>query len=493
MRGDAAAAQRTLAQALAEHPDSIELRRAQAGACQRMGLVVDAEYLLRELLAADPGDPASAFSLARLLQEQGRMAAAAAVMRACISDARNRHDPDLAINAIELLDDCDRKFDATAIALAAIAENPEEPRLHAYASMLQMQVGEFEEARRHYLFALERDERAWEWHMPIGLSSAQHYASHEHPDFALFRDGLQRKDLSGKARAELHFALGKAHDDVGDHEEAARHFREGNTIVHRLTKWSRKDWRRMVEARLAANPMIREFDPLPGFTPVFVVGMPRSGTTLVAELLSRYPKVCNRGELPWVANLAERPGLNGDPGRTELERAAETYVAHSRQDDAGDALWFVDKQPMNFCYIDLMLAMFPRAKIVHCQRGARDTALSLWTQCFLKDVQGYSYDFGDISVVMRGHDKLMAHWNSRHSKSIRNLRYEELASDPDRVIQDLAEWIGLPPRTDARTAEPKSSISTASLWQARQPVNARSVGRWRNYAAFVPELSRIPD
>jgi tetratricopeptide (TPR) repeat protein len=492
LRGDAAAAQRTLAHALVEHPDSVDLRRAQAGACQRLGRIAEAESLLREVLAADPGDAAAAFTLARLLKEQGRTAAAAAAMRACLADPRHSRDPDLAINAIELLDDCDRKFDAAAIALAAIADNPDEPRLHAYASMLQMQVGEFEQARRHYLAALERDQRAWEWHMPIGLSSAQRYASAEHPDFALFRDGLRREDLSAKARAELHFALGKAHDDVGAYENAARHLREGNAIVHRLTKWSRKDWRRMVEARLAAAPMAHRVDPRDDFTPVFVVGMPRSGTTLAAELLSRHPKVCNRGELPWIANLAARPALNGNPARVELERAAATYIAHSRQDDGGDARWFVDKQPMNFCYLDLVLAMFPHAKIIHCQRGARDTALSLWMQCFLKDVQGYSYDFGDIALVMRDHAKLMAHWASRHSASIRTLRYEELASDPARVIRDFAGWIGLPPRTDAAPVDPKSHISTASLWQARQPVHTRSVGRWRHYAAFIPELSRIP-
>jgi hypothetical protein len=238
--------------------------------------------------------------------------------------------------------------------------------------------------------------------------------------------------------------------------------------------------------------MAHRVDPRDDFTPVFVVGMPRSGTTLVAELLSRHPKVCNRGELPCIANLAARPALNGNPARAELERAAATYVAHSRQDDAGEARWFLDKQPMNFCYLDLVLAMFPHAKIIHCQRGARDTALSLWMQCFLKDVQGYSYDFGDIALVMRDHDKLMAHWASRHPASIRTLRYEELASDPARLIGELAAWIGLPPGTAAPPAGPKSSISTASLWQARQPVHTRSVGRWRHYAAFVPELSRIP-
>lgn len=491
--GDMPSAQAALQQALTEHPASLELRRTEAGIFQRIGRAAEAEALLRTVLAERPDDAAAAFALARLLGEQGRMAAAATTMRACFTDSWNCRDSDLAIKAIELLDDYGRKGDAAAIAAFAIAGNPGDARLYAYASMLQMQLGEFERARQHYLFTLEHDEGAWEWHMPIGLSSAQRYASGEHPDFALFRNGLQRKDLSDKARAELHFALGKAHDDIGDYEEAARHLRHGNMTMHVLAKWSRKAWRRMVQARLAAMPITHRLPSAATFTPVFIVGMPRSGTTVLAELLSRYPRVCNRGELPWIAKLAERPDLNGDPQHVTLQHAAATYAAQSRQDDPGNARWFIDKQPLNFCYIDLMLAMFPDAKIIHCQRGARDTALSLWMQCFLKNVQGYSYDFGDISLVMRDCSRLMAHWRSRHADSIRTLRYEELVSDPEHATEALAGWIGLPPRTDAPPAASTSSISTASLWQARQPVNTRSVGRWQRYAPYVPELLRIPD
>lgn len=494
LRGDMAAAQESVARARAAYPQSNELRRTQAGIHQHAGRAAEAEALLRELLDQDPGDIAAAFALARMLKEQGRMAAAAATMRACFTVRENCRDPDLAINAIELLDNCDRKTDAVAIARSAITQNPDDIRLHAYASMLQMQLGEFESARQHYLFALKHDERAWEWHMPIGLSSAQRYASSEHPDFALFHDGLQRKTLSEKAHAELHFALGKAHDDIGDYEVAARHLREGNAIVHRLTKWSRKDWRRSVEARLAARPIQQRIEPAVDFTPVFIVGMPRSGTTLFAELLSRYPLVCNRGELPWIADLAERADLSGDVGHKALQRAAMIYTAQSRQDDAADAQWFLDKQPLNFRYVDLMLAMFPHAKIIHCQRGARDIALSLWKQCFTKDVQRYAYDLDDIALVLRDCERLMSHWRTRFPDSIRTVRYEDLVSNPSTIIAAFAQWIGLPALSvedNAGRGRPTSQISTASLWQARQPVNTRSIGRWKHYAAHVPELGRI--
>lgn len=495
LRGEAGAARATLTHALAEHPGSVELRRAQAGVLAKAGQNTEAESVLRELLGGSPQDVASAFALAQMLREQGRMTAAATVVRACLREKPNQRDANLAISAIELLDDCDRKPDAATVADDAIAANPSDARLHAYAGMLDSQLGRFDSAREHYLFALQHDERAWEWHAPIGLSSVQRYADAAHSDFALFNDGLQRQNLSEKARAELHFALGTAHDDIGEYQQATRHFRAGNATAHRLTKWSRKAWRRGIEARLAVRPITRQLEAAGDFTPVFIVGMPRSGTTLLAGLLSRHPEVRNRGELPWIAQLAGQPALAVDPSRDNLRRAAATYAMHARQDDASGAHWFIDKQPLNFRYVDLMLAMFPDAKIVHCARGLRDTALSLWMQCFLEDVQGYSYDFGDTALVMHDCERLMARWRQRHADSIRTVWYEDLVAAPQAVVADLAQWIGLPSlaANESASTTPASSISTASLWQARQPVNARSVGRWRHYAGLVPELLQFPE
>ena len=488
LRADLTAAETTSIRALAEYPRSVELRRALAGIYRQTRRHSHAETLLRAVLAQDPGDPAAAFTLAEILKEAGRMSAAAAVMRTCFEPGH--HDANLAILAIELLDDCGRQHDAAAIAEGAIVANPQDARLHAYAGMLEVQTGEFARAREHYLFALEHGANACEWNAPQGLSSAQRYRSAEHPDFRLFRDCLARSDLSDKARSTLLFALAKAHDDIGDYAQAAGYFREANALAHRLTKWSRKNWRRVLESRLAARPFAQRLDPT-DWTPVFIVGMPRSGTTLAAELLARHPLVCNRGELPWLAKLAQQPALAGNPSRAVLEHSAATYAARLRQDDS-DARWFIDKQPLNFRYMDLILALWPNAKIVHCRRNARDTALSLWSQSFLEEVQGYAYDFADIAVVMRDCERLMTHWRKLHAASIHEMRYEQLVANPEGTIAELATWLELPPSPALAEGKAAASISTASLWQARQPVYTRSLERWRNYAPYVPELLKFP-
>lgn len=491
LRGDVATAESLLAAALGEYPRSFELRRILAAVCLQFQRKSQAESVLSELLDERPHDAASAFTLASLLISQCRGHAAAVVMRACFLIG-GAQDPELQIKAIELLDGCERKIDASAIAEHAIKTTPHDPRLHAYAGVLASQLGEFECARQHYLYAIQHDTRACEWHIPFGLANAQRYHDAQHPDFALFDECLLRNDLSDKARSKLLFALGKAHDDIGGYEQAAQFFRQANSIAHKLTTWSRKNWRRGVQVRLAAKPHSWQIDAARDFVPVFIVGMPRSGTTLLAELLARHPLVSNCGESPWIAELAQEPSLSGNPDPADLEQAAATYRAHIVQDDVSDARWFIDKQPLNFRYVDLILILFPNAKIIHCLRNERDTALSLWMQSFLEDVQGYAYDFADIAVVMRDCDRLMARSRKLHYASICNVRYEELVREPQQTIAQVSAWIGLPEFDVSGTAAEKAAIVTSSLWQARQPIYNRSVGRWRNYSEHLPELLHFP-
>jgi tetratricopeptide (TPR) repeat protein len=489
LRRDWSGAERVAVAGLAEYPDSLELRRALAGIHRQGGRLAEAESLLREVLVREPGDFAAAFPLAEMLIEAGRGAAAAQILQS--SFANGAQDPELAIRAIELLDEAGRKRAAAGIAETALAAYPDDARLHAYAGMLELQLGEFARAREHYLYAMAHDARACEWSVPDGLSGAQRYVDANHADFAMFRACLAREDLSAKARSSLLFAVAKAHDDIGDYAQAAGFFRQANALAHAQTAWSRKNWRRAAESRLAAKPFVQRLEAPADFVPVFIVGMPRSGTTLAAELLGRYPAVRNRGELPWLAKLAQLPVLAGNPARAVLAQCAAIYAAQLRQDDSGDARFFIDKQPLNFRYVDLIMALWPNARIVHCTRGARDTALSLWAQSFHEDVQGYCFDFGDIALVMRDHERLMAHWRERYPQAIRELRYEELAADPARRIGDLVAWLGLPDNAAQRTDALPEAIGTASLWQARQPVYRSSIGRWRHYAPYVPELEKF--
>ena len=487
---DIDAAAIVLTSAIAAHPDSSDLRLALAGVYQQNRHFAKAEKLLRELLTQYPDNVAASFLLARMLSHQGRLQAMASTLRGLFH--HGVHDADLVIQAVELLDEGGRQTDAAAICEDEIAAGSADPRLHAYAGMLHIQLGEFEQARERYMYAVANDKRAFEWNIPIGLSSLQRYEDLSHADFELFRNGLKQFDLNDQARTSLQFALGKAHDDIGDFAQAARYFRDANAMVRATNPWSRKHWQHAIASRLVAKARPCRGDFSTDWTPLFIVGVPRSGTTLTAELLSRHPDVCNRGELHWLPKVAQQLELTGHDNTAQLEHATSIYEAQLLQDDDTGAKWFIDKEPLNLLRLDLIMAMYPNARIIFCRRNSRDTALSLWSQYFTGGAQAYAYDLVDIATVIQSCNRMKSHWLTRYARSIHVVHYEELTSNPTSCVSQLASWLGLSECDYLNTKNRQASINTGSLWQARQPVYIRSVERWRNYAPYLPELLRIP-
>ena len=486
-RRDYAAAERLLLDGIKQEPSS-ELKRALAGVYRQTGRDGLAEALLKNLLAIDPGDVATGFALATLYRDHGRFGTAGSALRAALKNTSI--DTGLAIEASRLFGECDCNQDALRVTEAALRLNPDERRLHVRAAMFCMQLGRFDEARQHYLQTLGDPIQACEWHVPAGLANAQRYTDADHPDFARFGALLGRHELSAKARASLNFAIGKAHDDIGDYGSANGFFREANALTHGLRHWNRKQWRRSIASLMSARLALPMPLAQPRAIPILMVGMPRSGSTLAARLLSRHPDVCNRGELPWLGTLMQHPAMAGTPKPETLSEAAALYETHLLRDDS-DARWFIDKQPFNFRYIDRFLAMFPHARIIHCTRSPRDVALSLWTQSFSDEILGFSCDFADIAAVMQDCNRLMNKWAAQYPASIRELRYEALVADPDGAIGQISEWLGLPATAEAAPPSPTDNISTASLWQARQTVHQRSVARWQHYLPYAPELERF--
>lgn len=484
---DLAGASTVLQAALACHPDDSELQLALAGVCWQLRDHAGACALLETLLARQPDHVAAVFTLARLQIELGRTQAARTVL--CDLFGRWRQPSDLVLRAAKMLaaDGC--KQGAAELCEAAIAVGSDDTGVRVYAAALQSQLGEFARSRNHYLFAIEHDQRALDVGAAYGLASIKRYVDPADPDLVRFAAMLDRLDLAPGARASVLFALGKAHDDLGDYAQAAVQLRAANGLVdHR--GWSRKHWRRMVEARLGGAPLPQRTPAAGECIPIFVVGAPRSGTTLVAELLGRSRQVCNRGELDWLPHYAEEVARAGRPGAALLERIATAYLARMRQGEP-EVHWFVDKQPLNFLHVDLIRALFPQARIIHCRRSRRDTALSIWSQHFDSAEYRFAYDFADIAAVLNGCERLMA--KAQRDPRLLEVRYAALATDPQAVVDGLAAALGLAPFDCSVPNSARSVIGTASVWQARQPVYTRAIGRWRGYAGFVPELLRFAD
>lgn len=445
---------------------------------------IAAERALHRVLARDPTDRAAAQELAHLLREQGRIAAASAV----VIDSQNARNADIdeMRAALVFLRECGSYAQALALARQALRRWPNDAGLIAFAGSFALGVGEFDAARDYLRSAIDADPGvAGNW---LRLSLCQRFERAD--DDVLMR--LQQawtQPLAPAVRACVGFALGKAFDDLHEYARAAVVLREANALAREQSRWSASAWNRLVQSQLDAEKL-PAIDAVEDFSPVFVVGMPRTGTTLTATRLGDSGRVRDRGELNWIAGirslLVEQNRLR-DPAA--LASAARIIAAQMHRDDA-PAPWYLDKNPMNFRHLDFVAALFPQAKIIHCRRGARDTALSLWIQHFAHADLGFAYAFPDIAQAMSGHARLMEHWRATLALPILDLDYETLVADSAGSQRRLLEFLEL---ADAPTlqAGPTTPIATASAWQARQPVYSSSLGRWRNYAQHLPELNAL--
>ena len=293
----------------------------------------------------------------------------------------------------------------------------------------------------------------------------------------------------GPPSLKLHFALGEAHDARANRETAFGHFRQGNTLRGEELAFDAdahdtllgdiaRTFTREFLAERASSGNGSEF-------PVFVVGMPRSGTTLVEQIAASHPGVHGAGELDVIAGLVQPfPERMADVEATDLAARYLTRLAGL----GGDAVRVVDKTPLNFLYLGLIAILFPKARIVHCRRDARDVGLSCYFQNFVAG-HAWSTDLADLARYQRAHETLMAHWREVLPAPMLEIDYEDLVADPEGQSRRLMDFLGLP-WDDACLSfqESRRVVRSASNWQVRRPVHTASVGRWRAYEEWLGPL-----
>ena len=488
--GRYALAARLLERALQRHPGRVELEMRQGEAWQLANEGERALRVLEGLAQKHPADAAVAFSLAHVLREQGRYDAAAEQVARCARQALP--DAVRVARCARFAMQCQRDELAQSLCEEALTAGVTDARVLALAGRTALVLGDFERARARLLEAIDRGVNGNESFVGLLLSMAQRYGDADHPDFALFERMLRDPALLPPARGATLLALGKACDDVGDVPGAVRALREGKALLRTARPWARADWERSVERQLAAAPLVAAAQVDASFNPVFIVGMPRTGTKLIAERLGRDPRVCNRDESAWLPQVAALLEADASPDR--LAQAARLYRTHLRQDDA-PARWHVDKNPLNFRHLGTAAALLPNLRVIWCRRGPRDTALSIWSHFFGNPDNGYARDFDDIALATRDCDRLMRHWSAQGGLPVLAVDYEDTVANPEAVLARVREFVGMAdadaPATDACR---RQSIVTASTWQARQPIYRHAVERWRGYAPHLPELLQaFPD
>ncbi len=323
---------------------------------------------------------------------------------------------------------------------------------------------------------------------------------------------LASKTLDDRTRCYLHFAAGKFLDDCGSFDAAFNHYMKGNQFAARdyNTGNNRALFQNLMyyTQELSAAPLSLTGDPWEGPAPIFVVGMPRSGTTLVEQILASHTSVFGAGELNELAQVAQplltamlrsSQSMSGrqaeDPEsflRRKAEAAGKQYLQRIQSLNSDDEItWIVDKHPLNFRFIGMIKAMLPRAKIVHVRRHPLDTCLSCFFQNFTQG-QDYSFDLVTLGHFYRDYRKLMTHWANEPETDFYTLEYEELLSAPEATISALLRYCELPFEPAClKFYETERPVATASFKQVRQPLYHTSKRRWLNYAEHLRPLARM--
>jgi tetratricopeptide (TPR) repeat protein len=378
-----------------------------------------------------------------------------------------------------------------------LAAAPQMARARALLGELLSNRGMFEEAGRHLAQAVEVYPPAFQQ-----LTQVKRMTDADRPLVDRMRELADGPRLDVIPRLNVQFALGKAYDDLGDYAEAMRHYEEANRLRAMSVRLDRAalaaKYDRLIEGftaealRRARQALARPASPGDEL-PVFIVGMPRSGTTLIEQILSSHPAVATGGELNFWADRL-RGWDAARIGATEAEtlsKAAKGYVAELRQIGPG-ALRVTDKRPMNFELLWLLRLALPDARVIHCRRNPVDICLTIFFANF-GPRQDYAYDRGDLVFFYRQYERLMNHWRrALPSDRFTEVKYETLVADREAETRRLMVFCGLP--WDDACLKPERNgrvVKTASLWQARQPVYDTSVERWRRYEPWLGELRQL--
>jgi hypothetical protein len=352
------------------------------------------------------------------------------------------------------------------------------------------------------------------------VAEAPHYG-HAHWSCAQFgrRDGalervarmraaLERPDLDHDDVTYLHYGLFKELDTLGQTDQAWLSLMAGADARRSVTGHDAALETAAYDALIAATPpgfLARCADVPADVTPIFVVGMPRTGTTLLERILGNHPQITTCGELndlrqqmQWVndqrLSLTLDPGIGDYVARLDADLLGHRYLAKTRWATRGRA-FYVDKHPMNFQWCGAILKALPHAKIIHLRRHPMDSCFSNLKELFAHKYYPYSYALEDLATHYRNYARLMRHWHAIAPGRILDVRYEDLATQPDEQARRVQDYLGLPlveGVTDILAN--KTVTTTASTLQLRQPIHRRNIGGWRRYATgLAPLQARLAD
>ena len=461
----------------------------QAAALQNRGDLAGAEKIFRLILKQHPDSFNTLYALAGVLWRTERFEEATRFLRKALNQKPNSAEAHALLAAV--LRSMGRYEEALERARRAIALRPEFADAHAHLAQSLADLGRHEEAAQ-----AQRQAVALAPGQPLHYFRLGDFASWTADDPRLaaleaMRQNPQR--LPPDEQVFLHYALAKAYSDCGDIERSFRLQIEGGALKRRMLRYDEAATLGPVEDLCRVCDMqwmLRHQgagDPSP--LPIFVVGMPRTGSTLVEQILISHPGVDTIGESSaLVAALAEAAGGGssvvqrvGAFSDSDLRTLGARYLQSARRAIPAEAARIVDKTPWNFRFAGLIHAALPNARIIHVTRSSLDTCLSIFATLFWSTSQPYSYDLGELGRYYRAYEKTMAHWRAvLPPEAMLDVCYEDIVEDVESQARRIIAWCRLE-WDDACLAFHKAErpVRTASHAQVRKPIYRNSLRRPR--------------
>jgi tetratricopeptide (TPR) repeat protein len=491
-----------LAEAKACYNEALRLNPQLAMTYNNMGQALQEESKVEDAIAwyhqglqRDPGSARIHCNLAGALEEQEKHAEA--ITRYEISLGLDPNYAEAHNGLGFVLHEQGEYEKAKAKYQEAIRHKPDFAPAHCNLGNVLEELGEFEPALERFREALRHEPE-----QPAALAQMATMLRGKLPeaDLDAMRKLLTNPRLSANKKAALRFGLAQVLDAKGVYAEAAEHLREANAQT--LLEWQKRgkaynppEHTQFIEEVLATFTP-EYFERMHGLglgteRPVFIVGLPRSGTTLTEQILASHSKAFGAGELrlvredfEWLPTAMDRPQASSMDCVRALDRAAVERVAgrHLKQlrERHPDALRVADKMPDNYMYLGMIATLFPKAKLVHCRRDLRDIAVSCWMTNF----RHIPWSNSPEHIASRFHEyqRVMEHWQKVLPVPVLEVGYEETVEDLEGVARRLIAWCGL----DWEPAclafhETRRPVRTASVTQVRQPIYKRSVARWKHY------------
>lgn len=498
-RGQGDEAEHAMRKAIAQSPRYEEAHNNLAALYFAQNKETEALRILGDALKFAPKNPQTLLLTARIQTKRNNHAAAEQAVRLAIKE--KPESPEALTLLGQILHETDRYDEAIQVLEQALKATPNNPEALNFYGVALKSVGRLDEARENILKALK-----------LNGSMFGAYANlNDLVDFSKEEELFNRMDAIFGAAANtkadqflpLHFAYAKALDDRGEHQRALEHYVIGGKMKRTHLDYNEQETFAFFDGIRAAFPREvfanRSFAGNDDERPVFIIGMPRSGSTLVEQIISSHPDIYGAGEVKYLSRaigllrdrfptLPKYPQMMDKITPAQLDIVAKGYVK-AISAGAGDAKKITDKLLTNYFFAGFIHLLFPKAKIINTMRDPVDTCLSGFTKLF-KDDMPHSYDLGELGRYYGKYRELMQHWNDVLPKGVlHTVQYEDVVADTEKAARALIEFLGL--EWNKKCLDFHNSdrpVKTASVAQVRRPIYNTAVKRWKKYGDGLQPL-----